>query len=98
MGFTKSLALEPAAEGITANCISPGPFLTEMNLPVVNDPEANKLPVRRRPGRWGKWKRSRARRYLRDLAGFVTGTDILDRRRLDGCRRCWRQARRRGVT
>jgi NAD(P)-dependent dehydrogenase (short-subunit alcohol dehydrogenase family) len=80
LGFTKSLALELASEGITANTISPGPFLTEMNLPVVNDPEANKLFLSKLPvGRWGKVEEIGALAcYLcSDLAGFVTGTDII---------------------
>ena len=41
LGFTRALALELAAEGVTVVGISPGPFATEMNLPLINNPEAN---------------------------------------------------------
>src|SRR5581483_4049387 len=39
LGLTRALALELASEGITVNGISPGPTGTDMNLPLMNNPE-----------------------------------------------------------
>jgi len=80
LGFTRALALELAPERITVNGISPGPFATEMNLPILQNPEANAQFVSKIPlGRWGDVREvGQLAVYLcSEEAGFITGTDIL---------------------
>ncbi|MCS6953773.1 MAG: SDR family NAD(P)-dependent oxidoreductase [Bryobacterales bacterium] len=80
LGFTRALALELAPEGITVNGISPGPFATEMNTQLMQNPELNQQFISRIPlGRWGKVEEvGRLALYLcSEEAGFITGTDIL---------------------
>jgi NAD(P)-dependent dehydrogenase (short-subunit alcohol dehydrogenase family) len=80
LGLIRALALELAPEGVTVNGISPGPFGTEMNAPVMQNAEANaqflaSLPV----GRWGKVEEigALATFLCSDAAAFITGTDII---------------------
>ncbi len=80
IGFTKALALELASYGVTVNGISPGPFATEMNKPLLEDPEKNKMFLERIPvGRWGQVREigALAAFLCSDDAGFLTGTDIV---------------------
>ena len=80
LGFTRALALELAPEKITVNGISPGVFSTEMNIPLMQNPELSaqfmsKIPL----SRWGSPEEiGKLALYLCSPdAGFITGTDIV---------------------
>ena len=80
LGFTRALALELAPEKITVNGISPGPFATEMNAPLMQNPELSREFISKIPlARWGKVEEvGQLAVYLcSEDAGFITGTDIL---------------------
>jgi NAD(P)-dependent dehydrogenase (short-subunit alcohol dehydrogenase family) len=80
LGFTRALALELAPDKITVNGISPGPVATEMNAPLIEDPELNRQFISRIPlGRWGNVEEiGQLAVYLcSEDAGFITGADIL---------------------
>jgi NAD(P)-dependent dehydrogenase (short-subunit alcohol dehydrogenase family) len=83
LNLTRVLALEWAANGVTVNAICPGPFGTEMNRSILDDPEkyrafAAKIPI----GRWGELSEiagpvlflaSEASSYVTGSALFVDG-------------------------
>lgn len=80
LGLTRALALELAADRITVNGISPGPFATEMNTSLMQNPEINEFFLSRIPlGRWGRVEEiGQLAVYLcSEEASFITGTDIL---------------------
>jgi NAD(P)-dependent dehydrogenase (short-subunit alcohol dehydrogenase family) len=80
LGFTRALALELAPDQITVNGISPGPIATEMNLPIIENPELNRQFISMLPlGRWGSVEEiGKLAVYICSPdAGFITGTDIL---------------------
>ncbi|ARK09926.1 glucose 1-dehydrogenase [Fibrella sp. ES10-3-2-2] len=53
--LTRSLAMEVVKAGINVNAILPGPFATDINLPLLNDPEKYQAFIDKIPmGRWGE--------------------------------------------
>lgn len=55
--MTRALGLEMAPFNINVNAICPGPFLTEMNLPIADTEEGKKFVVGATAlGRWGELK------------------------------------------
>jgi NAD(P)-dependent dehydrogenase (short-subunit alcohol dehydrogenase family) len=80
LGFNRALALELAPEKITVNGISPGVCDTEINAPLMGNPELRATFLAKTPlGRWGLPSEiAAAALYLcSDAASFMTGTDLV---------------------
>lgn len=78
--LTRSLAIEWAPYNVTVNAILPGPFGTEMNLPLMNDAEVYKNFIAKIPlGRWGDIEEigGIAVFLASDASSFVTGAGYL---------------------
>ena len=77
--MTRALALEWAPYGITVNAMLPGPFATEMNQSLVDDPVAYQSFIQKVPlGRWGELHEigGLAVFLASDASSFVTGAGI----------------------
>jgi NAD(P)-dependent dehydrogenase (short-subunit alcohol dehydrogenase family) len=79
LGLTRVMALEWATKGVTVNAICPGPFATDMNKQLLNDPAKYRDFVSRIPmGRWGElYEIAGLAVFLAsDASSFVTGSAL----------------------
>lgn len=77
--LTKTQALEFATTGVTVNAICPGPFATEMNKPLLDDPEKYAAFVAKIPmGRWGELDEIHGAAVFlaSEASSYVTGTTL----------------------
>jgi NAD(P)-dependent dehydrogenase (short-subunit alcohol dehydrogenase family) len=79
VNLTRVLALEWAQSGVNVNAICPGPFATDMNKPLLEDPEKYRAFVSKIPmGRWGELDEIAgvAVFLASDASSFVTGSTL----------------------
>jgi len=79
IGITRSVAKEWAEHGVRCNALCPGPFLTEMNKPLLKQPErVNKLIRLTAMNRWAEIHEimGAALFLASDASSYVTGSEL----------------------
>jgi NAD(P)-dependent dehydrogenase (short-subunit alcohol dehydrogenase family) len=79
IGLARAEALELGPFGITANCIAPGPFLTDLPAQILSDEEKRVFAQRTAVGRWGEPAElvGPALLLASDAGTYVTGETIV---------------------
>ena len=80
LGMTRVLALEWAPFGVRCNTLCPGPFLTEINVPLLKEPEKVAHLIEQTAfNRWGELPEIRgvAVFLASDASSYMTGASLL---------------------
>ncbi len=79
IGMAKAAALDLGRDGITVNCIAPGPFMTDLPMSVLSDAEKAQFADRTALGRWGQPDEliGPALLLATEAGRYITGTTIL---------------------
>ena len=78
LGLARASALDLGPFGITVNCISPGPFMTDLPMSVLSDAEKKVFADRTALGRWGDPKELVGPALLlsSDAGSYITGQSL----------------------
>jgi NAD(P)-dependent dehydrogenase (short-subunit alcohol dehydrogenase family) len=79
IGMARSSAIDVGTFGITVNCISPGPFLTELPLGILTPEEKEQFSQRAALKRWGSPDEIAGVALLlgTDAGSYITGSTVL---------------------
>jgi NAD(P)-dependent dehydrogenase (short-subunit alcohol dehydrogenase family) len=79
IGLARASALDLGRDGITVNCIAPGPFLTDLPMSVLSEAEKNSFAERTAIGRWGDPKELAGPALLlcSDAGSYITGQTLV---------------------
>ncbi len=79
IGLAKASALDLGPFGITVNCIGPGPFLTDMPMSLLSEPEKDEFANRTALKRWGQPRElaGPALMLASEAGSYITGEMLL---------------------
>lgn len=79
LGLARASAIDLGPFGITVNCISPGPFLTDLPGKILTDEQKRVFADRTALGRWGKPEEIAGTALLlaSEAGSYITGTVIV---------------------
>jgi NAD(P)-dependent dehydrogenase (short-subunit alcohol dehydrogenase family) len=79
LGLTHASALDLGQDGVTVNCIAPGPFLTDMPMSILSAAEKQAFAERTALNRWGQPDELVGPMLLlaSDAGSYITGTTLV---------------------
>lgn len=79
IGMARASAIDLGPYGITVNCISPGPFLTDLPMKILTEEQKLQFTERTALGRWGNPEEIIGPSLLlaSDAGSYITGTTMV---------------------